>query len=343
MKSQTVLPHPSYNPAHTLIYYWLGLTALFLAFIGVVFYATNLPKLTLPTPKPTAKQIPLPLPSYETDRTRPSTTLTQLTVEQDVKIKEYFVFIDSVVKSYDSILPYKLTEYILVRNNPFIVDTLVNTDYDRMKLRDSFVYDQKQLVVLQKGTILNIPTLDEANNLTSKLGRTRLDINIPEFKLRVIEGEDTLYTFPVRVGQNRKRYLSEVKRTVDLRTRKGSGVIAFTYKKDYFVDHVEGKKFTVTKRDDGKTTLMPLQPWLEPKMNGELWGQLIHPTTNLVSVGKAFSNGCIGTREGDIWRIYYYAPVGTKVDVRYNLTVRDDKGNPLQMRHIYSAKSRKID
>ena len=72
MKSQTVLPHPSHNPAHTLIYYWLGLTALFLAFIGVAFYATNLPKLTLPTPKPTAKQIPLPLPSYETDRDRKS-------------------------------------------------------------------------------------------------------------------------------------------------------------------------------------------------------------------------------------------------------------------------------
>ena len=85
---------------------------------------------------------------------------------------------------------------------------------------------------------------------------------------------------------------------------------------------------------------MPLEPWLEPKMEGQLWGQLIHPTTTPESMGKAYSNGCMGTRDGDIWRIYYYAPVGTKVTVRYDLTPKN--GDSMRLKDIYSPKYRKI-
>ena len=316
----------------------ISLTVLLLLSIGAFYYVLKFTKPTVnPTPVAITKDTVPPLDTVVLPLVRDSSIFT---VGNDVKIVDYFTFIDSVCHSYDSILPYKLTEYILVRSNPYIMDTLVNTDYDRMKLRDTFIYDQKLLVILKKGDVLKIPTLEEAKTIKAKIAKTRIDINIPEFKLRVIEGEDTIYTCAVRVGQNKIRYLSEVGRDVDLRTRVGKGFIAFNYKKDYFVDPVEGKRFTETKRDDGKTTLMPLQPWLEPKMEGQRWGQLIHPTTNLKSVGKAYSNGCIGTREGDIWRIYYYAPVGTKVAIRYNLKVRDAKGNALRLKDIYSAKSR---
>ena len=264
-------------------------------------------------------------------------------VPHDVRIKDYFTFIDSVSRSFDSILPYKLTEYILVRNNPFIIDTLENTDYYRRKLRDTVIYDQKELVILKRGDVLKIPTLAVADTIKAKLARTRLDINIPEFKLRIIEGGDTVYSFPIRVGQNRTRFLSEVGREVSLKTRTGSGFIVHSYKKDYFVDPLEGKKFTSTKRDDSTMTLMPLQPWLEPKMEGQFWGQLIHPTTNETSLGKPFSNGCMGTREADIWRIYYYAPVGTKVKVRYDLTIKNDSGEMVRLKDIYNPKNMKYD
>ena len=268
-----------------------------------------------------------------------SDTICTFVVPHDVKMKHYFTFIDSLRRVFDTLLPYKLTEYILVRSNSFIIDSLENTDYYRMKMRDSFVYDQKKLVILRKGDTLKIPTLEKVDTLKAKMARTSLDINIPEFKLRIIEGNDTIYTFPVRVGQNRTRYLEEVGREVDLRTLKGTGTIAFVYKKDFFIDPVEGKKFTSTKRDDGNRTLMPLQPWLEPKINGQLRGQLIHPTTNPSSLYKAYSNGCIGTREADIWRIYYYAPVGTKVRIRYDLKVRSENGDTIQLKHIYNPKN----
>ena len=308
--------------------------AILIALSTSIFFLSRKP---VKTPSTAAAETP----SMPTNKAAPSDTFCTFIVPHDVKIKDYFTFIDSVVSRFDTtILPYKLTEYLLVRSNPFIIDTLENTDYDRMKLRDSFVYDQKQAIVLKKGDILNIPNLAAADTLKAKLSRTRLDVNIPEFKLRIIEDADTVYTFPIRVGQNRKRYLSEVGRDIDLKTRTGKGFIAFNYKKDYFVDPVEGKKFTVTKRDDGRKTLMPLEPWLEPKMEGQLWGQLIHPTTNPESMGKAYSNGCMGTREGDIWRIYYYAPVGTKVTVRYDLTPQS--GDSVRLKDIYSPKYRKI-
>ena len=63
-------------------------------------------------------------------------------------------------------------------------------------------------------------------------------------------------------------------------------------------------------------------------------GQLIHPTTNPESLGKAYSNGCIGTKEADAWVIYYYAPLSTKVIIRYDLTVKKD-GEKQELKDIY--------
>ena len=312
----------------------MGIVALFMVLIATFYF--NIKHL-----KPASNQTPAILIQKDTlpQIIAVNDTICTFIVPHDVKMKHYFTFIDSLMRVFDTLLPYKLTEYILVRSNPFIIDSLENTDYYRMKLRDSFVYDQKKLVILRKGDILKIPTLEKVDTLKAKMARTSLDINIPEFKLRIIEGNDTIYTFPVRVGQNRTRYLEEVGRDIDLRTLTGTGIIAFVYKKDFFIDPVEGKKFTSTKRDDGNHTLMPLQPWLEPKINGQLRGQLIHPTTNPSSLNKAYSNGCIGTREADIWRIYYYAPVGTKVRIRYDLKVINENGDTIRLKHIYNPKN----
>ncbi len=60
------------------------------------------------------------------------------------------------------------------------------------------------------------------------------------------------------------------------------------------------KQFFTTKRDDEKRTFMPLIPWIETEINGIRNGQMIHPTTNPKTLGKAYSNGCIRVRETTI-------------------------------------------
>ena len=84
-----------------------------------------------------------------------------------------------------------------------------------------------------------------------------------------------------------------------------------------------------------KMLKLPAIPWIEPAINGIRLGQLIHPTTNLATLNKASSNGCIGLRESDAWYVYYYAPLGTKVVFRYDLQVKDENGNVIQLDNIY--------
>ena len=119
-----------------------------------------------------------------------------------------------------------------------------------------------------------------------KQAKTVLDINIPEYKLRIIEDGDTIGSFPIRVGQNRIRQWSIYEKMFNLRTRTGTGKIVTVYFKTFFLDPVSGRSYYKTARDDGDTTLMPLMPWLEPEINGECNGQLIHPTTNENTLGK---------------------------------------------------------
>jgi L,D-transpeptidase ErfK/SrfK len=265
----------------------------------------------------------------------PSEVLFTFIVPNDVKMGDYFTFMNNVTRAFDSILPYKLTEHILVRYNSFIIDSLVNTDYYRMKTKKIFVNEQKKLTILKKGTLIYVPTLAVVNKLKAKMAKTYLDVNIPEYKLRVMEGTDTVYTFPIRVGQVKTQFAPTIGRDVDMRTRTGIGFIANIHPKDHSFDPIDGKKYAFTTRDDGKVTVMPLLPWLEPKINNQLRGQWIHATTNPRSLGKAYSNGCMGTSEADIWRIYYYAPIDTKVVIRYDLTVRNEKGEFVSLRDVY--------
>ena len=80
---------------------------------------------------------------------------------------------------------------------------------------------------------------------------------------------------------------------------------------------------------------MPQIPFIETELNGLRHGQLIHPTTNPKTLRKAYSNGCIGTKEADAWVIYYYAPINTEIRIRYDLSIANEMGDIITLKDIY--------
>jgi L,D-transpeptidase ErfK/SrfK len=204
-----------------------------------------------------------------------------------------------------------------------------------MMEKDSFVYNQKELIILKKGSVIHIPDSLEAQNLLNIFNNTWIDVNIPEFKLRIYEDSTKIYEFPVRVGRNEKKYLKMGNRVTDLKTISGNGKITAHVKNPDYYNPATGKQYFVTKRDDKKVTKLPQIPFIETEINGIKYGQLIHPTTNPITLGKAYSNGCIGTNEADAWYIYYYAPVNTKIRIRYNLNIINEVGEKVTLKDIY--------
>ncbi len=247
----------------------------------------------------------------------------------------YFDFIDGVVAHYDTILDYQISEHLIMRANPDLIDSLINTDYYLLKAKGKFVYDPQSIVILKKGDSLKIPNKREVELLSQKMANTTIDVNIPEYKLQILEGGSPIHESKVRVGRNTKRYLAMAGRDVDLKTRPGYGKIVRIARDPAFINPRNNKRYSVTKRDDGQTTKMPRIPWIEPEINGTRYGQLIHPTTNLKTLGKAYSNGCVGTSEADAWKIYFYAPVGTAVQFRYDLEIPNAKGDTTKLKDIY--------
>jgi L,D-transpeptidase ErfK/SrfK len=263
------------------------------------------------------------------------TIVNLVLIHKAITVETYFQFMDSLVRKYDALTPYKLTEHILVRGNSWIIDTLQNTDYYRMKARDSFVYNQKKMIALPVGNLIRIPDSIQAKNLLKTFQKTRIDINIPEFKLRIYEDSTQLYEFPVRVGRNEKKYLEMSGRVQGLKTKTGEGIIIKHVRNPRYVNPVNNHEYFVTNRDDKSVTKLPQIPFLETEINGIQNGQLIHPTTNPISLGKAYSNGCIGTRESDAWVIYYYAPILTQIKIRYDLKVLNKEGDTIILNDVY--------
>ncbi|MDY0780888.1 L,D-transpeptidase [Tenacibaculum sp. IB213877] len=259
---------------------------------------------------------------------------TFVTVNKHVLVKNYFEYIDSIVCKYDSLTPYHLTEHLLIRANPWIIDTLQNTDYYRMKERDSIVYHQKEMIVLPKNARLVIPDSIVASHIETAFLNTKIDINIPEFKLRIYEKDSMLFEFPVRVGRDEEKYLEMSGRVQDLKTITGSGKIVNHVKYPTYINPSNNKVYYQTKRDDNIVTSLPQIPFLETEINGIRNGQMIHPTTNPETLGRAYSNGCIGTKEADAWVIYYYAPIGTLIQIRYDLRIQE-KGSEKLLKDIY--------
>jgi L,D-transpeptidase catalytic domain len=265
----------------------------------------------------------------------PDSVMNWFEVTKDVKVKEYFKFMDKLVVQVDTFETWHINEYILAHANSWIIDSLKSFDYYQMMEKGRFVYDQTELIILRKGDSLAIPDSAYAARIQAKLSTTIIDVNLPEFKLRLIQQGDTILTIPVRVGRDAEKFLYVVGRVVNLRTPIGVGEIVRTDRMHKVINLNTGKEYPGTNRDDGKFTKMPIIPWIEPSINGIRYGAMIHPTTNPTTLGKAYSHGCIGTKEADAWDVYYNSPVGTKVIFRYDLQIIDEKGDTILLEDIY--------
>ena len=254
-------------------------------------------------------------------------------VQKDVRIKDYFDFMDSLSARSDSC--QSINEYILVHSNLWILDSLRATDYYHLMYRGIFLYDQPGKIILHQGDSLAIPDSIAVARIRRKLDSTIVDVNIPEFRLRIFQAGKLLLTCKVRVGRDAEEYLAVAAHIVNLRTPIGVGEIVRVARIPYLDNPETGKRYMITCRDDGKYTKMPVIPWLEPSINGIRYGAMIHPTTNPETLGWAVSHGCIGTTEADAWTIYYNAPVGTKTIFRYDLSVIDEKGDTVRLEDIY--------
>lgn len=256
-------------------------------------------------------------------------------VTRDISLNEYFEFMDSVLIQLNEGKNYMIDEHILVQFNNWIIDSLVNTDYYLLKSQGIKCLNPLALIVLDSGQVLSIPDSMTTMRMKKLRELITIDVNIPEFKLSILKQNKILYSFPIRVGQSTMKYLAMSGRETDLRTHTGIGSIVRINKNPTFINPTNNHKYTTTRRDDGFRTTLPNVPWLEPEINGQRFGQLIHPTTNPVTLGKAYSNGCIGLKEGDMWRVYYFAPIGTKVHIRYDLNILNEDGDSIRLKHIY--------
>lgn len=265
----------------------------------------------------------------------------ELIVNKDVPIRSYFKWMDSIVAEHNENNNYVIDEYIIVHNNKWIIDTLAHTDYYYLMDKGIFNEDSQALLALEKEQVLVIPDSIETEQLKMRISNTSLDLNIPEFRLRIIQDDKEIYKFPVRVGKVGRKYMAMARSEVQMRTQTGTGEIIRVNKKPTFANPINNLKYTTTSRDDKKRTQLPAIPWLEPSIDGRSVGQLIHPTTNLETLEKASSNGCIGLRESDAWIVYYYAPLGTKVVIRYDLEGENDDGEPVEFENIYPGFEKK--
>jgi lipoprotein-anchoring transpeptidase ErfK/SrfK len=262
-------------------------------------------------------------------------------IPHTVDIAHYFSFIDSIKTGVDTFQNVKIDEYVLVHANPWIIDSLRSSDYYIQKRRGIFLFDQSKWIVLRKGDSLAIPDSSWTASILEKLKSTTIDLNIPEFILRVVQSGDTILTTKVRVGRNEIQYLALAGHDVDLRTPIGRGKIIRIERNPIVINPETAERYKGTHRDDALYTKMPIIPWLEPEINGIRYGALIHPTTNPVTLGFPYSHGCVGTSEADAWIIYYNSPLGTKVNFRYDLQVVRANGDTLNLPDVYNLRKKR--
>ncbi|MCB0853665.1 MAG: L,D-transpeptidase [Bacteroidetes bacterium] len=262
--------------------------------------------------------------------------------EEEVVIHDYFSWINQRIERYDSLLPYSLNDGILIHANSWLIDTFAHSDYYYQQARGVMIENQREYTVIKPGDTLRIPSVKEARMIEEKLDQVRIDVNLPEYKLRLWSGDSLICVIPIRIGQNGRKYLATEGREFNLRTIIGKGTIVNILEDPRYVSFSTGKEYIYTRRDDGKTTRMPQIPSFEPEINGVCHGQLIHATTNPNTLGKAYSHGCMGTREEDAWRIYFYVRPGTPIEIRYDLYGVDEAGNPVEFEDVYQLKNKTL-
>ena len=264
-----------------------------------------------------------------------ATPQRSIIIENDISMRHYFEAMDSICTSVDSVYNVSVNEYELVHTNPWIIDTLRAQDYYIAMSRGVIIDNQKEQLALHAGDALRIPTQAAVDSIRKMLHTIVIDVNIPEYTLRIVAPDTVLHECPVRVGKNERKYLALANHEVILRTPIGEGSIIRIERNPLYINPVDGKRYKRTRRDDGRYTQLPRIPFLEPEINRIRSGALIHPTTNLSTLGKAVSNGCVGLSEADAWLVYYYAPLGTSVRFRYDLEVLDKAGKTILLRDIY--------
>lgn len=264
------------------------------------------------------------------------------TVKSDVKVKKYFAYIDELVTRLNNCSNYKINEYTLVNSNPWIIDSLAAMDYYYQKNKGKKIKNQKDLIILPKGTILKIPNEAQHEAIWHNLLHNIVVINVPEYKLRIFNNGNIIKDALIRVGRNESRYLASIDKYTDLRTKSGSGFVYSTEKNPTWINPVDGHKYNETTRDDKERTGMPITPSITLNINNVITGQLIHATTNPETLGKAYSNGCMGTNEYDIWYIYYYAPPGVTVNIIYDLNPYATENTDDDLKDIYKESEHKL-
>ena len=267
-----------------------------------------------------------------------ATPQRSIIIENDISMRHYFEAMDSICARVDSVYNVSINEYELVHTNPWIIDTLRAQDYYIAKSRGVIIDNQKEQVALHAGVALRIPTQAATDSIRQMLRTIIINVNIPEYTLRIMMADTVLHECAVRVGKNERKYLALANHEVNLRTPIGEGSISRIERNPLYINPVDGKRYKRTRRDDGRYTQLPRIPFLEPEINRIRSGALIHPTTNLSTLGKAVSNGCVGLSEADAWLVYYYAPLGTSVRFRYDLEVLDKAGKTILLRDIYDQK-----
>ena len=294
---------------------------------ALLFIRCGSPELNERVELPLADTLQIP-----TDTAQPQ---RYIVIPNDIPMHRYFEGMDSICTSVESVYDVSINEYELVHANSWIIDTLMAQDYYIAKSRGVIIDNQKEQVALHAGDALRIPTQDEIDSIRQWLSGIIIDVNIPEYTLRILAADTVLYQCAVRVGKNERKFLALAHHEVNLRTPIGEGSIIRIERNPLYINPVDGKRYKRTRRDDGHYTQLPRIPFLEPEINRIRSGALIHPTTNRSTLGKAVSNGCVGLSEADAWIVYYHAPLGTPVRFRYDLTLTDSAGLTTRLTDIY--------
>lgn len=240
-------------------------------------------------------------------------------IKRFIRFSRFHEFMDSLATIE---LPSGLNvsgDLLLIHFNPWILDTLRSKDYDVARKRNRFIDNLDEEIILRPGDRLMLPDSSDCLTIGQSLLSTRLILNIPEFRLRILRDKDTILSCPVRVGRNEQVFLEAIGRTVDLRTPVGTGMIIGVFRRPTSINLKTGQVYRQTRRDDGRITRMPAIPSMEPEINGQRNGKMIHAITNPITLGTAFSHGCVGVSEADMWTIYCSMPVGAAVEFRYEL------------------------
>ncbi len=260
---------------------------------------------------------------------------TRFKVGRNVRMKAYFSWIDSIVFAYDSLIDRPLNEIVMVQANPWIISRLIQTDYYYQLRMGNQIANQRDMLVIQADDSLSIPEISTFDSIMARLNCINIDINIPEYALRILEDDVVLHEFPIRVGRKGHKFLPYLNREIHMQTMTGKGEIIQKWRDPIFTNFQTGKRYLYTRRDDDFTTRMPLIPAIIPKINGIQSNQVIHATTNPATIGKAYSHGCIGISEPSAWLIYYYTLIGTPIEFRYDLAIINEYGDSILLEDIY--------